>query len=306
MRFSLVIATLGRKAELKALLKSLRCQVYQDFEVIVVDQNSPDYLADIRTLHNSSFSHLVWRYVDFKAANLARNLGLDEAQGDVITFVDDDCEYMPDTLKTVALLFKQHPECTVLTGKAQDKASGQDSMAQWPEKETSVRMRNVLTLSLEFTTFYRREALLEERLDPFFGPGTRFGSREGPDLMLRLLYRGRIMHYSPSICLYHPDKFTNISDPAFLQRTESYEQGFGALLAKHLRLKQSPSAISMLIWHVVLHGGLGLAKNALLLRSAKVRFWRLLLRSRVTGFSEYMTTRHLQMNRSNPSNTFCQ
>lgn len=288
MKFSLVIATLGRLGELEALLMSLRRQTHQDFEVIVVDQNPPEFLNEVRLRYEHVFQRLVWRQVDFKAANLARNIGLDEALGDVVSFVDDDCEYQPDTLSIVSELFAEYPECGVFTGKSVDKRSGEDSMGLWPSGEVPVNLRNVLMLSLEFTTFFRRNAMLDERLDPAFGPGTRFGSREGPDLLLRLLYRGVVMRFSPRICLFHPHKFTSLTDPTFLRRTCSYELGFGALLAKHLRLARSSRAIAMLTWHVVLYGLLGLIKNLLMLRGAKVRFWGLLLRSRATGFTEYL------------------
>lgn len=289
MKFSLVIATLGRLGEVDALLMSLRSQTHQDFEVIVIDQNPPDFLREVRIRHQHSFQRLVWKQVEFKAANLARNIGLDESLGDVVCFVDDDCEYQTDTLSVVSELLERYPECGVLTGKAVDKSSGEDSMGIWPSQEVPVNLRNVLMLSLEFTTFFRRSLLTNERLDPAFGPGTRFGSREGPDLMLRLLYSGVRMRFSPYICLLHPHKFTSLTDPAFLQRTRSYELGFGALLAKHLCLARSPRAIAMLTWHVVFYGLFGLVKSLLMLRGAKVRFWGVLLRARANGFAEYLT-----------------
>jgi glycosyltransferase involved in cell wall biosynthesis len=289
MKFSLVIATLGRLGEVETLLMSLRKQTYQDFEVIVVDQNPPEFLREVMLRHEHAFQRLMWKQVDFKAANLARNIGLDLAVGDIVSFVDDDCEYQHETLSTVSELFEQYPACGVLTGKAVDRISGEDSMGLWPKGEVPVNFRNVLMLSLEFTTFFRRNLLTDERLDPAFGPGTRFGSREGPDLLLRLLYRGVEMRFSPSISLFHPHKFTSLKDPIFLQRTRSYELGFGALLAKHLRLARSLRSIAMLTWHVVFYGLFGLVKNLLLLRSAKVSFWVLLLRARTRGFLEYLT-----------------
>ena len=42
MKFSLIIATLGREKELYDLFESLNKQTYKNFEVIVIDQNKDD------------------------------------------------------------------------------------------------------------------------------------------------------------------------------------------------------------------------------------------------------------------------
>ena len=44
-RLSLIVATLGREAELSRCLGSLAAQTSRDFEVVVVDQNADDRLA---------------------------------------------------------------------------------------------------------------------------------------------------------------------------------------------------------------------------------------------------------------------
>ena len=46
MRFSLVIATRGRVAEVAEVLASIAAQQRQDVEVIVVDQNEDERLAE--------------------------------------------------------------------------------------------------------------------------------------------------------------------------------------------------------------------------------------------------------------------
>jgi glycosyltransferase involved in cell wall biosynthesis len=287
MKFSLIVATCGRREEVVALLESLCRQTHRDFEVLVVDQNAPAFLQEVHDSFRLRVPGLAWECVDYKAANRARLHGLSHASGDVVTFVDDDCEYRSDTLSTVAALFDAHPQVSVFTGKSVDKTSGNDSMSVWPAHACGVGLGNVLSLSLEFTTFFRSATLAQESLDERFGPGTRFASREGPDLLLRLHYRGFRIRYDPAISLFHPSKFTRIDDPAFIARTKAYELGFGALLAKHLALRRSPAAIVMLFYRVFLEGGLGLIKNLLLLRLPKLRFWMLLLRHRFMGFAEY-------------------
>lgn len=286
MKFSIIIATFGRKEEVSSLLNSLSTQTHQDFELIIVDQNPPEFLQEIRATWAGQYA--VWKNVDFKSANRARNIGLGLASGDIVTFADDDCEYLPDTLKTVQAIFESRPSLFVITGKAMDKVSGEDSMAAWPKTDMPVSMRNVLTLSLEFTTFYRISVLEKEMFDTNFGPGTEFGSREGPDLLLRLMYENRAIHYFPEVCLYHPHKFTSVTDPNFLKRTKVYEQGFGALFAKHLLLHRSLLALLILFHHLFIGSVLAVMKNIILLRFDKLKFWKLLISSRLYGFNKYL------------------
>lgn len=285
MKFSIIIATFGRKKEVSDLLHSLHAQIHQDFELIIVDQNPPEFLQDIRAAWAGKY--LAWENVDFKSANRARNMGLGLASGDIVTFADDDCEYLPETLKSVQAIFKSKPALSVITGRAMDKASGEDCMATWPKSDMPVSVANVLTLSLEFTTFYRRAVLGAEMFDTAFGPGTEFGSREGPDLLLRLMYAKQEIHYFPEVCLYHPHKFTCVTDPNFLKRTKVYEQGFGALFAKHLLLRRSWPAILMLFHHLFIRAGLAVMKNGILLRGDKLKFWKLLICARLYGFNKY-------------------
>ena len=40
MKFTLILATLGRSDEVRRMLESLKRQSYQDFEVVLIDQNS--------------------------------------------------------------------------------------------------------------------------------------------------------------------------------------------------------------------------------------------------------------------------
>jgi GT2 family glycosyltransferase len=83
---SVVIASHGRPAHLRRCLTALRYQAHDAFEVIVV----ADAAGIAALTDHPGVAHI--KTVAFDTANLsrARNLGLAEAAGDVVAFIDDD------------------------------------------------------------------------------------------------------------------------------------------------------------------------------------------------------------------------
>ncbi len=95
MRVSIVIATLGRAQVLDVTLDSLRFQRFSDFEVIVVNGPSSDDTDEVIRKYGGRI-----KAVDCPIANLsmARNMGIAQAAGDIIAFLDDDGVPEPDWL----------------------------------------------------------------------------------------------------------------------------------------------------------------------------------------------------------------
>lgn len=94
-RFSVIIPTYGRPAYLRDAVQSVLAQTIDDFEVVIVDDASPEP-ADV-DLDDSRI-----RYVR-SPSNLgpggARNLGVSEARGEILTFLDDDDLWLPRRLQ---------------------------------------------------------------------------------------------------------------------------------------------------------------------------------------------------------------
>lgn len=88
---SVVVATRDRPQRLAALLVSLRAQTLQDFEVVVVDDGSAPPVPEIAGIR------VVRRPLPGGPA-AARNEGWRAAAGELIAFVDDDCEAAPGWL----------------------------------------------------------------------------------------------------------------------------------------------------------------------------------------------------------------
>ncbi len=81
MRFSLIVATLGRTAELQRLFESLERQTHRDFEVIVVDQNTDGRLLPILDAFATKLT--IRRLTSIPGLSRARNVGLREATGEL-------------------------------------------------------------------------------------------------------------------------------------------------------------------------------------------------------------------------------
>ena len=187
-RFSLIVATRGRDADVGVLLDSVLAQRRGDIEVIVVDQNVDDRLSPIlaRVADRLPIAHL---RSDRAHANHARNLGLRRATGAIVAFPDDDCVLPPGVLDRVAAAFAD-PTLAVLTGPAASPEGGLGS-GRWRPDGGETTLANLWTSVIEFNLFLRRDVALALRgFDERMGPGTAWGSAEGNDLVARVIRAG--------------------------------------------------------------------------------------------------------------------
>lgn len=102
LRFSVVVATYNRAASLRQTLQSFRHQTYANFELIVVNGPSTDETEAVL----AEFEGQIRTYRCPKARlSMARNIGLLEAAGDVVAFIDDDSIPTPTWLAELAEVY---------------------------------------------------------------------------------------------------------------------------------------------------------------------------------------------------------
>ncbi len=273
MRFSLVVATRGRVRELDELFASLVAQGRDDFEVIVVDQNEDERLAEVITRYVQKFA-LSWLRSDVLNANHARNLGLKQARGGLVGFPDDDCVLPPGVLDQVDGAFGTDIRLQILTGPAASPDGGLGS-GRWRDAAGTINEENVWTSVIEFNLFLRRGAALalggfDERL----GPGTPLGSAEGNDLVLRGLRAGLKAMYDPELRIVHPDK--RLTREATV-RAETYGRGLGFVLRRH--------GVRMGVWLPFFIRPLGgMVLKALTFNFLAVAYYWRTFRGRLAGF----------------------
>lgn len=120
---SVVIPTRNRAELLERAIKSVLLQTYNNWEIIIVDDNS----TDDTKLVVEKFNDDKIRYITLigkTGGAAARNVGINNANGEYVAFLDDDDEWLPEKLKKQFDLFSASPEAVLCyTGRTIVKES---------------------------------------------------------------------------------------------------------------------------------------------------------------------------------------
>jgi len=126
MRMSIVVATRNRAEQLRSCLDALVRQdgVAQDaYEIIVIDNGSTDGTEQIVASIQRQFSQVRCHYEGRMGLSIARNAGVRLAQGDIISFGDDDAIPSSSYVAEVLASFDD-PQVDCVGGKI---------VASWPD-----------------------------------------------------------------------------------------------------------------------------------------------------------------------------
>ena len=107
---SVIIPTFNRSNVLNEAIKSVLNQSFQDFELIVVDDGSTDGTSELLESYGDSIHYC---FQENKGPSAARNLGIKNATGLYITFLDSDDLWLPDKLFTQMDLIFSNPEIKI-------------------------------------------------------------------------------------------------------------------------------------------------------------------------------------------------
>jgi glycosyltransferase involved in cell wall biosynthesis len=229
VKFSLILATVGRVQELEEFLNSLTKQRDIDLELVIVDQNSDDRLVPILANYQSLFPIL--RLRSEKGLSKARNVGLKQVTGNIIAFPDDDCEYPIGILDYVREKFEQDHHLDGLTGRTVTH-TGETSVGKFDLVVGRVDKRNVWLRGVSITVFLNSKIASGIFFDETLGAGAKWGSGEETDFLLQALSKGANIIYDPNLKIIHPPPPT-IYTPQLVQKEYTYGLGMGRVLQKH-------------------------------------------------------------------------
>lgn len=102
---SLIICTKNRPVELQKCISSIINQTRLPDELILIDDGNIDEQV-FKTLHDHNIKYVFYKK-DIPGLTTSRNIGVNLARSDIITFVDDDVVLDKDYIATVMSAFEQ-------------------------------------------------------------------------------------------------------------------------------------------------------------------------------------------------------
>ena len=110
---SVVIPLYNKEPHIARALDSVLNQTFQDFEIIVVDDGSTDRGAEIVRSYNDPRIRLIQQ--QNQRVSAARNKGVEEAEANLIAFLDADDEWFEKHLEVIIRLYTNYPEAGAFT-----------------------------------------------------------------------------------------------------------------------------------------------------------------------------------------------
>lgn len=132
MRVSFILPVYKVEKYLAECVRSLLAQTYDDFEIILIDDGSPDNCPALCD-EWAREDYRIWAFHKSNGGlSDARNYGLEHAQGDYIIFVDSDDFWMgEDSLEKLMAVVEAHPECDFLCFNCSYYYPDTDTYKKW-------------------------------------------------------------------------------------------------------------------------------------------------------------------------------
>lgn len=111
---TVVTPNLNQAAYLEEALRSVLLQDYPDLEYLVIDGGSRDGSVEVIRRYAPHLEY--WTSEPDRGQSHALNKGLARATGEVVGWLNADDVYLPNTLKRVAMAFREDPELGLVYG----------------------------------------------------------------------------------------------------------------------------------------------------------------------------------------------
>lgn len=271
---SVIIIFLNEEQFLEEAVESVLAQTYSHWELLLVDDGSTDRSTEIARRYEQKYPDKI-RYLEHphhenRGMSAARNLGIRNARGRYIAYLDGDDVWLPEKLARQVGILCEHPEAVMVygpllcwyswTGNAEDRGKdflyGLDDVGIHLEGDQLIPPPKLLSLFLVHKALIPAGILIERRVLEEVGCAEEEfrGNYEDAVVLVKVCLRWTV--YVSRACWYkyriHPDSCARVTrrmglasatQRRFLEWVEHYFQQEGVrdpMLQRALRRALRP------------------------------------------------------------------
>lgn len=219
MKLSVIVPVYNCKDHLERCVGSILKQSFADYEIILVDDGSTDgsaQLADSLAANNPQVQVI---HQENQGVSIARNMGLLEAQGEYIMFVDADDYLLPNTANVFENEKLADLTCLSFEVGNNSKKITNDQLYQASESEKAkvMMIENPTQYMTVWSKFFKRKIIEENNLR--FNTTLRVA--EDGDFMIKYLLCANSIQFFMEVC-YHYSNDTKSVMSTFDHKSNDY------------------------------------------------------------------------------------
>ena len=115
---SVIIVFLNEERFIKEAIESVLAQSYRNWELVLVDDGSIDCSSTIarsyQTTYSAQVSYLSHPGGRNRGMSVSRNLGLMQAKGQYVSYLDADDVWLPEKLLQQVAILDSYPDCAMV------------------------------------------------------------------------------------------------------------------------------------------------------------------------------------------------
>lgn len=124
MKLSIIIPVYNKQRYLPGLLERLREQTFSEYECLLIDDGSTDGSGAVCDEFAARDARFQVFHIPNGGVSHARNVGLDKAHGEYVTFIDSDDSILPDYLENLVRCIETSGADLVISGFEKVTADG--------------------------------------------------------------------------------------------------------------------------------------------------------------------------------------
>ena len=177
--FSIIVPVHNGSKTLENAIVSILTQTFSDYELLIIENASTDNSLDIARAYEKKFDRVRVFHSDKRGQSLARNIGIENARGEYIVFLDADDLYTPNALRVMHSALEKEKADVLVAGFTNYPLAESDEVGVVGGRDCYLAMLDPieyysristdptshdLLLRHQSSRAYRRELIVQKRL----------------------------------------------------------------------------------------------------------------------------------------------